>query len=116
MKFVIGAATLLVCTGGALFWVFYEPDSKVALGSLPEQGSKFGSDRVKEGEGAAKPVPFDGKRAMKYLQTVCDLGPRISGSKAMRKQQEIIKKHFEELGAKVTFQTFEAEQNSIRGK
>ena len=53
---------------------------------------------------------------MKYLQSICDLGPRISGSPAMKRQQELIKKHFEDLGAKVTFQTFEAKQNSVKGK
>jgi Zn-dependent M28 family amino/carboxypeptidase len=34
----------------------------------------------------------------------------------MQKQQELVKKHFEDLGAKVTFQKFEAKQNSVKGK
>src|ERR1051325_292332 len=143
MKFLIGSVVLLAAGAGIMFWIIetnhagpspkeeYD-DSVPALPyehvfrPLPEtgpqpvsaqkdKGSDFAADRVKEGD-AAKPVPFDGKRAMKYLKTICDLGPRISGSKTMRKQQEIIKKHFEELGAKVVFQTFEAEQNSVRGK
>ena len=46
---------------------------------------------------------------MTYLQAVCDIGPRMSGSRAMTRQQELIKKHFEDLGAKVQFQTWNAE-------
>jgi hypothetical protein len=49
---------------------------------------------------------------MKYLRELCDIGPRISGSDGMRKQQERVKEHFEKLGAKVTFQKFEAKQRS----
>jgi hypothetical protein len=79
-----------------------------------QEGGQFGADRVKQGQDA-KPVPFDGKRAIKYLEAICELGPRISGSAAMRKQQDLIKKHFEDLGAKVTYQSFEAPQNSVRG-
>ena len=79
------------------------------------QEGQFGSDRVKPGQDA-KPVAFDGKRAIKYLEAICELGPRISGSTAMKKQQQLIKKHFEELGAKVEFQTFTARQNSVKGE
>jgi hypothetical protein len=80
-----------------------------------DQDSKFGSDRVQAGKDA-KPVPFDAKRGMKYLESICAIGPRISGTASMREQQALIKKHFEGLGAKVEFQNFEATQNSVRGK
>src|ERR1043166_5776731 len=80
-----------------------------------EQPGQFGIDRLKEGKDV-KPAPFDGKRAIRYLQSICELGPRISGSKSMRAQQQIIKKHFEEIGAKVTFQSFTAKQNSVKGE
>ena len=79
------------------------------------QEGQFGSDRVKAGQDA-KPAAFDGKRAIKYLEAICDLGPRISGSTAMKKQQQLIKKHFEDLGAKVEFQSFTAKQNSVKGE
>jgi glutaminyl-peptide cyclotransferase len=52
--------------------------------------------------------PLDGLRAFRYLQQVCALGPRPSGSPAMLKQQELLKQHFEKLGGKVTLQKFEA--------
>ncbi len=45
-----------------------------------------------------KPAKFDGDRAMKYLKQLCDIGPRISGSEGMKKQQELIEKHFKDLG------------------
>ena len=51
--------------------------------------------------GGGKAVAFDAKRAMGYLKAICDIGPRISGTEGMKKQQELIQKHFEDLGAKV---------------
>ena len=43
---------------------------------------------------------------------VCKIGPRISGTDGMKKQQDLLKKHFEDLGAKVAFQRFTARQLS----
>jgi hypothetical protein len=59
-----------------------------------------------------KPAAFDGKRALKYLEAICDIGPRQSGTAGMRKQIELVTKHFEDLGAKVEVQTFPAKQLS----
>src|SRR4051794_22715522 len=42
---------------------------------------------------ARKAGAFDGDRALGYLSTLCDLGPRISGSDAMAKQQDLVQKH-----------------------
>jgi glutaminyl-peptide cyclotransferase len=60
----------------------------------------------------ARPVSFDGKRAMGYLESICKIGPRISGTEGMKKQEELVKKHFEALGATVEFQRFRAQQES----
>lgn len=49
----------------------------------------------------------DGQRAYRYLQTVCDIGPRPSGSEGMRQQQELLTTHFTQLGGKVSLQTFD---------
>ena len=41
---------------------------------------------------AAQPYrsnPLDAMRAYRYLEQVCDLGPRFSGSPGMRAQQEM---------------------------
>lgn len=51
---------------------------------------------------------MDSKRAFDYLSQVCKLGPRISGSAAMEKQQSLIAEHFDKHGAKVQFQSFDA--------
>jgi hypothetical protein len=90
----------------------------VLLGGCdPEKGNanpqksretSFAADR--EGEG--KLVKFDGKRALDYLDDICALGPRISGSAGMKKQQELLIKHFAGLGGKVRKQTFTARQKS----
>jgi hypothetical protein len=55
-------------------------------------------------------VAFDAKRAMGYLDDICKIGPRISGTDGMKKQQELLKKHFEDRGGKVTFQKFTGKQ------
>lgn len=46
-------------------------------------------------------------RAFGYLKQICDLGPRISGSEAMEKQQVLLREHFEKFGAKVQAQEFD---------
>jgi hypothetical protein len=81
-----------------------------------EQKSDFAADRQGGAQPAkAKPVVIDGKRAMKYLTAICDIGPRISATAGMKKQQELIQKHFEDLGAKVKMQPFKATQISRPG-
>jgi len=60
---------------------------------------------------AAEPPPqnpLDALRAYRYLQQICQLGPRISGSPAMTRQQELLTEYFEKLGGKVIRQEFEA--------
>lgn len=90
--------------------VLFDPDK-------PAKKDQFAENRgEKPTTTAAKEVAFDGDRAMKYLKQLCDLGPRVSGSVEMTKQQELLIKHFEELGGKVTKQEFEAKQESRRDK
>src|SRR5205807_9597862 len=63
---------------------------------------QFASDRP----GAVKPAPFDAKRAMGYLEALCKIGPRMSGTDGMKQQQQMLEKHFTDLGGKVTYQRF----------
>ena len=74
---------------------------------------EFASDRETT---TTDPVPFNGKRAMGYLEDVCKIGPRISGTEGMKKQQELLEKHFKDLGGKVEWQRFTAKQKSQRDK
>ena len=60
-------------------------------------------------------VKFDQERALKYLKQLCDIGPRISATEGMKKQQEIIEKHFKDLGATVTRQEFKAQAEEPQG-
>lgn len=69
----------------------------------------FAADRAPAG---VSPVAFDGERALGYLQALCKMGPRMSGTDGMKQQQETVKKHFEARGATVEFQRFSARQLS----
>lgn len=57
---------------------------------------------------ALERIPFDGQRAYEHLQAICAIGPRVSGTPGMQKQQELLIAHFEKLGAKVSRQEFAA--------
>jgi hypothetical protein len=82
------------------------PESEAKQEPPKEQETSFAADREE------KSLGFDGKRAMGYLEAVCKIGPRISGTAGMHKQQELIIKHFKDLGATVKKQTFNARQVS----
>ena len=51
-----------------------------------------------------KPPQIDGKRAYKYLEQICKIGPRTAGSAANTRQREMVAEHFKKMGAKVTEQ------------
>jgi len=85
------------------------PAGRAEPDTAAEKESEFAAAR-----GAAKGVAFDPKRAMGYLEEICKLGPRISGTEEMKKQQELIEKHFKDLDAKVVYQKFSARQVSRR--
>ncbi|MEM1068555.1 MAG: M28 family peptidase [Planctomycetota bacterium] len=55
------------------------------------------------------PIPdrYDSGRAFGYLEQLCDLGPRPSGSQSMERQQKFLAKILESNGADVSLQTFE---------
>lgn len=50
--------------------------------------------------------PVDGDRAFSYLERVCAIGPRISGSQGMATQQSLLEEHFSKLGATCELQEF----------
>ncbi len=91
--------------------LMYQPWSSNAQTTRAPRDS-FASDRA-GGDPDVKPITIDGKRTMGYLEEVCKIGPRISGTEGMKKQQELIEKHFKKLGVKVTYQRFEAKQRSV---
>ena len=89
----------------------------VLAGCFASKAGQHGGEEEQEvfslnAGGDVKPAPFDGKRAMKYLTEICDIGPRQSGTPGMREQIKLITKHFENLGLKVEVQAFSGKQKS----
>ena len=56
---------------------------------------------------SADDAAFSGVRAMQHLVELCDLGPRPSGSAAMRRQRDVLVRHFRAAGARVEGQAFQ---------
>src|SRR5436305_24349 len=56
----------------------------------------------------ATDIPFGGERAYQVLKELCAIGPRVAGSEGMRRQQAMLKAHFEKLGGRATLQEFSA--------
>lgn len=117
---VVGAILAIAVIGVPVWWATSSartmppraegPDMKEGDPKDPKRPA-FAEDRAPAAAGIAE-IKLDAARAMKYLKAVCDIGPRISGSEGMKKQQELIEKHFTDLGAKVTRQEFQARQKS----
>jgi glutaminyl-peptide cyclotransferase len=118
-----GIGAVVVATGIAVptWWFTQSPQtdsSKEATLNAAENNTADDKDPPKTTDfatardGAVTGVKFDEDRALKYLKQLCDLGPRISGTEAMTKQQDLIEKHFKDLGATVTRQEFKGKQLS----
>lgn len=101
--FILILVALVAC---GWLYLYHPGPGKAELEPAPQQPpqTNFAADREME--------YFDPKRALGYLEEVCQLGPRISGTPAMKKQQELLRKHFEALGGKVELQAFQAKQKS----
>ena len=81
---------------------FLDADDPAALAVTPRSRIKL------------EDIPFDGEQAYTYLKEICDLGPRVTGSEPMAKQQELLIKHFTELGGQVALQKFRG-RNPVNG-
>jgi hypothetical protein len=103
---------------GALAIAVYDPWPVEAVGAeTAETSATVPSTRPRatlaaqsgRSDRATRPTnPLDGLRAYRYLQQICAIGPRPSGSPGMQKQQQLVQAHFEKLGGKVTLQRFQA--------
>ncbi len=91
------ALLALVALGGALLvgylLLFYDGAPAAPAAAIP---SRLQLDDI----------PFNGRRAFEYLEKICALGPRPSGSAAMQAQQKMLTEHFEALGGRVERQAF----------
>ncbi|QEG39976.1 M28 family peptidase [Roseimaritima ulvae] len=54
------------------------------------------------------PAAYDSRRAFGYLEKACAIGPRVSGTEGMLKQQQWLKDFFQQQGATVELQEFPA--------
>jgi len=79
---------------------------------MPPAKNRFAEDRPSDDKPAAKLPAFSGAKAIEHLKTLCNIGPRLSGSEGMAKQQTLLIEYFEGLGATVTQQKFVAKQPS----
>jgi len=64
---------------------------------------------------AVTPAPIDGKRAFRYLEQICELGPRIAGSEANARQRKMVAGHFKAMGATLREQPFST-QHPLTGE
>jgi glutaminyl-peptide cyclotransferase len=60
--------------------------------------------------------PINAARAMGYLEAICAIGPRVSGSRGMIEQQKLITDHFKKLGMEVEVQRFQAAHPQNRSR
>ena len=56
---------------------------------------------------------FSAESAKRYLEGICQLGPRRTASVEMSRQQQLLQRHFEALGARTLLQRFRASQPSV---
>lgn len=85
---------------------------RVAVGLLLAAGVSLGLFLMADPFAADRTAGFDSQRVMGYLEAICRIGPRQSGTPEMKRQQEMLQKHFEDLGGKVEWQRFSARQHS----
>jgi hypothetical protein len=112
MRRIAAVVFILIATFLALggFQVFQHSSSPVALAPQNKPPSDaFAQDRDPP---ALAAVSFDAKRAIGYLEEICKIGPRISATEGMKKQQQLLEQHFKAIGAAVEFQRFTARQES----
>lgn len=76
----------------------------------------FAADPTRPASGAARLAPKgkqndatapDPARAMGYLQAICKIGPRFSGSPGMDAQQKLLAEHFAKFRCKLAYQSFD---------
>ncbi len=93
----------------AVHLVLLPPGSK----EKPEEAAaidEVGGEPVEEEEEEeeASINPLDADRAYGYLNAICEIGPRMSGSRGMKRQQKLIEEHFKPLADEIEWQRFKA--------
>ncbi|MCS7167119.1 MAG: M28 family peptidase [Gemmatales bacterium] len=105
----VAALSVWLSTSGTSNSPITKPD---AASEMTNPVADYMAQRIVEATLTMPGRLFQGPRALQYLRDICALGPRISGSPGMKKQQELLRKHFERYGATVELQRFRAQQRS----
>lgn len=87
-------STVAVLLAAIVYFALFKQDSN-------------GETRRKRGVLTLEQIPFDGQAALEWVERVCAIGPRYSGSKGMEQQQQMLVQHFQSLGGKVEMQKFD---------
>lgn len=98
------------CLFLALFtgWTALElADSRIAY-AQPPSAVQPRSPSVVSPEHVDRTGSFDAQAAFEHLKRICAIGPRVSTTDGMLKQQQYIGRHFEPFNAEVTLQRFAA--------
>jgi hypothetical protein len=74
--------------------------------SQPLAGPEGAEIALAAQRGWKPPEPLDSKRAFGYLESLCKIGSRTTGSPGMVQQQALLESHFEKLGGKIRWQVF----------
>ncbi len=118
MGWTIGVTIAVLGVGAPVWWLASRDEPAPETPALPTMDTAMDQDDTPKktdfatGVGDDKAVAFDGDQAVKYVKELCAIGPRISGTDGMKKQQELIEAHFKKLGAAVTRQEFKERQRS----
>ena len=94
-----------------------EPKAQAFIDLVPDQNSSSINDDLQTQSSGNNPIllianaesstgPLNKDRAFGFLQKICELGPRVTGSGPMQSQQQILAEHFSRLGGKVRLQKF----------
>ncbi len=97
------------CLGLLLIPVFLGAGGEVSR-QIPSVGLNDERTMVDEDshDGESGSTPFDPDTAFEFLERVCRIGRRISGTEGMLKQQQLLEEHFSREGGQVYYQSFYA--------
>lgn len=95
-------------SGQSLFLGAVAVGCALALGYLAATGHNDLENHAVAGNTRSRleDIPFDGARSYQYLQQLCNIGVRHSGSPGMQEQQELLEQHFAAAGGRVSRQEF----------